>query len=212
MEKMKIAGITGTYCAGKNHVALILEKRGFPVLDLDKLGHQVIETEKDRILARFGEDIRGEDGLINRKKLGAKVFGNPEELAALEGIIHPAVNRETLDWINSRKEKACFINAALLHRSSALPLLDVVIIVDAPVQIRMLRAKLRDGLPWKELFLRFQSQREFTSQYFKQETDIYRVYNSSGLATSGFFSMGKVSRSIVLENRISEILSLEGIT
>ena len=129
MKDKKVIGITGVYCAGKNNVSLLLEKRGFPVLDVDKLGHRIIETEKERILARFGEDILSAGGLIDRKRLGAKVFGKPKELAALEEIIHPGVNLETLNWINARKENACFINAALLHRSSAFEVLDAVIIV-----------------------------------------------------------------------------------
>jgi dephospho-CoA kinase len=90
-------------------MAHLLEQRFFPVLDVDKLGHEVIETEKERILRRFGEDIISPQGFIDRKKLGQKVFGKPQELAALEEIIHPEVNRKTLEWINARKEKACFI-------------------------------------------------------------------------------------------------------
>ena len=52
-----IIGITGTYCAGKNHIALLLEKQKLPVLDVDKLGYNVIETEKQNIVNRFGTDI-----------------------------------------------------------------------------------------------------------------------------------------------------------
>ena len=53
----KIIGLTGTYCAGKNHVAGLLEKRGLAVLDVDKLGHQAIAEEKEAIVARFGAGI-----------------------------------------------------------------------------------------------------------------------------------------------------------
>ena len=211
MNEKKIIGLTGTYCAGKNHVALILEKRGLPVLDLDKLGHRVIETVKNRLLERFGADILGKDGLIDRKRLGEKVFGRSGELAALEEIIHPAVNRETLAWIDSREESACVINAALLHRSSAFELLDSIIIVEAPLAVRLCRARKRDKLPWAVLLKRFRSQNEFTSQYFKGKTDIYRVSNASDCGNSGFFGLGKRSPAVKLENRIDEILSLRGI-
>jgi len=201
----KIIGLTGTYCAGKNLVALLLEQRGLPVLDVDKLGYQVIETEKERILARFGEDILGPDGLINRKLLGAKVFGAGRELAALEEIVHPAADRETLEWIKSRKEKVCVVNAALLHRSSVFESLDAVIVVEAPLHIRLLRAKRRDRLPWATLLKRFQSQHNFSSQYFMGKTDTYRVENP------GFLSFRSRSLRTRLENRIDEILSLRGI-
>ena len=204
-KEKKIIGLTGRYCAGKNHVALLLEQRGLPVMDADKLGHRVIEAERDSILARFGKDILGADSLIDRKLLGAKVFGKPAELAALEEIIHPAVNRETLDWIESLKEKACVINAALLHRSSVFKTMDAIIIVEAPLYVRLLRAKKRDRLPWAVLLQRFQSQNDFMSQYFKEKTDIYRVENP------GLFSFRSRSLRTRLENRINEILSLRGI-
>ena len=199
MKEKKIIGLTGTYCAGKNHVASLLEALGLPVLDVDKLGHKVIESEKELLLSCFGKEVLGPDGSIDRKRLGAKVFGNPEKLATLEKIIHPAVNRETLSWISSRREKACVINAALLHRSSAFNVLDAIIIVEAHFLVRLLRAKKRDHLPWATLIKRFKSQTKFHAQYFQGKTDIYRVENS------GFFKQKSRNR---LENSIKEIISL----
>ena len=212
MEEKKIIGLTGPYCAGKNHVAKLLEQRFFPVLDVDKLGHQVIETEKERLLVRFGEDILAPQGVIDRKKLGQKVFGRPKELADLEEIIHPAVNMKTLEWINNRKEKLCFINAALLHRSSAFENLDAVILVHAPLLTRLLRAKKRDRLPWVSIIKRFWSQRKFKYQLFKKKTDIYNVSNRSCNTNSGHFGFGKFRHLNKLEKRIDEIISLLGIT
>ena len=210
MKDKKVIGLTGTYCAGKNHVALLLEQRFLPVLDLDKLGHEVIEAEKDRLLKRFGEDILGPHGQVDRKRLGAKVFGKLSELAALEEIIHPEVNRKNIDWINAREGQACVINAALLHRSSAFDLLDAIIIVEAPFLIRLLRARKRDGLPWLTLLKRFRSQRQFNSQYFREKTDIYRVKNSGYSGFCKRSTMNKPEKS--LEKSIDEILSLKGIT
>ena len=206
MNEKKIIGLTGTYCAGKNHVALILEEQGFPVLDVDKLGHRVIELEKERLITRFGDDILDPGGRINRKLLGKKVFGNPLELAALEEIVHPGINRECLAWIDEQKAGACVINAALLHRFSAFEILDAIIIVEAPFLVRLLRARKRDRLGWMVLWQRFSSQREFNSQYFRGNTDIYKVKNS------GFFSFGKRWQRKKLESRMNEILSLKGIT
>jgi len=200
MNKILI-GLTGKYCAGKNHVAGILEKKGLPVLDVDKLGHLVIEMEKERLLARFGGGILGKDGLVDRKALGVKVFGRPGELAALEEIVHPGANRETFAWIKCQKGKACVINAALLHRSAVFNDLGAILLVEAPIITRLFRAKKRDRLPWPALLKRFRSQSKFNAQYFKGKSDIYRVYNPSGSTISG-------KR---LENRIEEILSLLGI-
>jgi len=208
MNGKKVIGLTGSYCAGKNHVASILERLSIPVLDVDKLGHAAIETEKKRLLERFGSDILSQDGSmsIDRKRLGNKVFGRQKELQALEEIIHPVANRETLAWINTRQEMACVINAALLHRSSAFEMLDAVIIVEAPFFVRLLRARKRDHLPWTVLLKRFKSQRKFNAQFFKGKTDIYRVKNSV------CFSFNKDSAEKKLNKRVNEILSIQGIT
>jgi len=211
MKDKIIIGITGVYCAGKNLAAFLLEKRGFPVLDVDKLGHEVTETEKERIVARFGKEILTQGGLVDRKRLGEKVFGKAEEMAALEDIIHPGVNRETTNWINAQKGNVCFVNAALLHRSSAFEVLDAVIIVEAPFLVRLLRARKRDHLPWIAILKRFKSQTKFTAQFFKGKTDIYRVSNPSGCANSVNSGFGGPDSPKKLEKRIDEILSLMGI-
>ena len=166
-EKM-IIGLTGLYCAGKNYISAILEKRGFPVLDVDKLGYKTIEIQKKPILDRFGNDILGRDNAIDRKLLGEKVFGKPSELADLEAIIHPVVNRLTDEWIGAQK-KHCIINAALLHRSHAFMILDAIIIVHASFITRLLRAKKRDKLPWPDLFRRLNSQKNLTSQLLSRQ-------------------------------------------
>ncbi len=205
MNKKKVIGLTGNYCSGKNHVASLLEQFHIPVLDVDKLGHHAIETEKERLLERFGNDIMDQDGFINRKRLGNKVFGRKKELEALEEIIHPVANGETLAWIDSQKEETCVINAALLHRSSAFDMLDAVIIVEAPFFVRLLRARKRDRLQWTALLKRFISQRKFNAQFFKETADIYRVENSA------FFSFSREFDKKKLNKRINEILSIEGI-
>jgi dephospho-CoA kinase len=209
-KSCRVLGLTGTYCAGKNHIARLLEARGLPVLDVDKLGHQAIEAEKEAILARFGPDLLGADGKVERKRLGAKVFGKPEELAALEAIVHPTANRMTGEWIACREKegRSCVINAARLHRSTALPRLEGIIIVKAPWFIRLLRAKRRDRLSWKELIRRFRSQKGFEDQYFDKNftgnADIYIIENRGYFV---FFSRFFEKR---LERRLDQILSAIG--
>lgn len=173
-----LVGLTGKYCAGKNFIAKMLENRGMPVLDVDLLGHSAIEAKKNEIAARFGGQVLNEGGSVNRRKLGAMVFGDECGLAALEAIIHPEVNRLTEQWIESQNGKTCVVNAALLHKSSAFGRLDRIIIVRAPLLVRLARARRRDGLPWAVLLKRFSSQRKFNAQYLAGNADIYKVENS----------------------------------
>jgi dephospho-CoA kinase len=200
-----VIGLTGPYCAGKNYVAGFLAARGLPVLDLDRLGHRVLEEEKDALEARFGPGVLDREGGVNRRLLGERVFGNPGELAALEGIVHPAVNRRTGEWIAAQGGRPCVINAALLHRSSAFAGLTGIILVRAPLLTRLLRARKRDKLPWGELFRRFHSQKNFLAQYLREKADIYIVPNRGCAGfCSRFFRRN-------LENRINRILSQMGI-
>lgn len=203
--KSKLIGLTGQYCAGKNHVASILEARGIPVLDVDKLGHLALEQEKAAITARFGTDILNADGSINRKALGARVFGNPGDLADLEAIVHPRANQLTETWIASRTEPALAINAALLHRSAAFQKLTCIIIVQAGLLTRLFRAKKRDKLPLFELLKRFKSQHQFNAQYFQGNADTYIVKNRGVLGTCARWHRHQ------LERRIDAILQWEGI-
>jgi dephospho-CoA kinase len=193
-----VIGLTGIYCAGKNHVASLLEARGLPVLDVDKLGYRALELEKEAVFAKFGQDLKKDDGSLDRRLLGQRVFGKPDELAFLEAIIHPVANQMTDEWITA-KNGNCVINAALLHRSPVFYKLKHVILVKAPFLIRFLRARKRDKLPFKEILNRFASQNDFYTQYLSINAEIHIVENS-GL--SGF-------QNLKLERQIDKII--EGI-
>jgi len=196
-----LIGLTGTYCVGKNHIAAMLETRGLPVLDVDKLGYQVLETEKEAIFAQFGADLKKTDGSPDRRLLGQRVFGKPEKLAALEAIVHPAANRLTDEWI-AAQNGSCVINAALLHRSSAFNKLERIILVTAPFLTRLIRAKRRDKLSFQAILKRFASQKDFNTQYLSVNAEIYRVGNP------GLFGSRNLRQK--LERRIDEII--EGIS
>ena len=197
-----VIGLTGKYCSGKNYIASLLEKRGLAVLDVDKLGHIAIENEKSAVFSRFGEDLRGSDGSVNRRLLGEKVFGKPGELADLEAIAHPEANRLTEEWLAARKDENCVINAAVLHKSSVFSRLGCIILARAPLAVRLMRAKKRDSLSWPAIVKRIASQRHFYSQYSAGNADIYIVENPG---------MGKARAVAALNRRIDVILSRLGL-
>jgi dephospho-CoA kinase len=182
---MKIIGLTGKCCAGKNAAGALLEAWGYPVLDVDLLGHEALQAEREAVAERFGRDVLDGSGRVDRKLLGTKVFGQPAELAALEAIVHPAANTMTSEWIDRQLATggpACVVNAALLHKSSAFSVLDALFIVTAPLPVRLLRARRRDGLPWRMVLERMWQQRNFDSQYSQSKADIYKVDNTSTLS------------------------------
>ena len=89
-----IIGLTGGSASGKSSIARYLEDIGAGIIDCDKLGHQAYEPGTacyEKILATFGQELKSEDGKIDRRKLGSKVFSSPEDLHQLEYIVWPEI-------------------------------------------------------------------------------------------------------------------------
>lgn len=147
---MLIVGLTGGIGAGKSTVAQLLASHGAAVVDVDALGREIIApagAAVGPVLERFGDDVAGPDGGIDRAALAAIVFNDPDELAALNAISHPAIN-ELLD------ERVGAIAAAgatdvvvldmavlvesTLGRDTAFPY-EVVVTVEAPPEVRVER-------------------------------------------------------------------------
>jgi dephospho-CoA kinase len=87
-------GLTGGLASGKSVVARELERLGCCVIRLDDLGHEVLKPGGESyasVVAAFGPSILNSDGSIDRRRLGQAVFGNPEQLAKLNGLVHPAI-------------------------------------------------------------------------------------------------------------------------
>ena len=99
-----VIGLTGTIAAGKSTVAQVLEERGATHCDADKLVHRLYDPGTpgfDRVVEAFGREVVGPDGYVDRKILGAKVFGKPAEMAKLTramGSITDAIKAEIDRW------------------------------------------------------------------------------------------------------------------
>jgi dephospho-CoA kinase len=90
-------GLTGGIGCGKSTVAAMMRALGCHVLDADKMAHALIEPGKpayDEIVRHFGRNILATDGSIDRARLAAIVFADPEQLRSLNAIVHPPVLRE----------------------------------------------------------------------------------------------------------------------
>src|SRR5262245_25229586 len=102
MASRRVIGLTGGIGSGKTTVAGILAGLGADVLDSDKVGHDVYRpgTEGFRqVTEAFGRDIVAADGTIDRRKLGAMVFGDPAALRRLNAIVHPLIGLAVRDWL-----------------------------------------------------------------------------------------------------------------
>ena len=164
---MTLIGLTGGYCAGKNTVAEMLERRGWASIDVDRLGHRALEIARDEVVERFDAEARERfgrglvdaDGRLDRKLLGAIVFSDPRKLAEHEAIIHPVMFDLVDERVAELREKArptggadaggesrIVINAAILYKMPIVAECSATIEVRAPLLLRLKRARVRDGL------------------------------------------------------------------
>ncbi|MDR0550685.1 MAG: dephospho-CoA kinase [Spirochaetaceae bacterium] len=208
---MTLAGLTGLSCAGKNYAASLLEAKGIPVLDVDKLGHHALENQKNEVAAVFGthilipsEDTDASAAVVDRRALGRLVFANPAALARLEAIIHPEVDKLINQWLadisNKQQPSMCFINAALLHKTAIAKQLNFILVVTAPLLVRIVRAKKRDKLTLREILRRFANQHNFIPSTFFPNAGIIHIPNN-GL---GIFPAAERRQ---LEERLEAVLA-----
>ena len=148
MNKPLLVGVTGGIGAGKSVVCKIFSSLGIPVYDADSRA-KVLMTEDpelvDEIKILFGEQSYV-NGQLNRPFLAAQVFPNEENLKKLNGLVHPAVARDTRRWIQEHHEQPYLIKeAALMIESGSYQSLDLLIVVTAPEELRIQRVLQRDA-------------------------------------------------------------------
>jgi dephospho-CoA kinase len=153
---MKRIGLTGSIGAGKSTVAKMLREKGIHVLDADAVAREVSSSVEVLSAVRdtFGAEFVLEQGL-NRAKLAELVFAKPEARAQLNAIIHPRVRQEMYHLQQQLEKTGAGVvvqDIPLLFESKLEALFDAVILVDAPLEVRLARVMARDGIT-REAFL-----------------------------------------------------------
>lgn len=169
-------GLTGGIGSGKSLVAHIFEVLGIPVYYADAAAKDIMnrdEVLKTEIIAHFGEAAYS-DGLLNRKYLASKVFGDKEQLALLNSIVHPATIRDAENWMSEQHAPYTVKEAALIFESGSQEHLDYVIGVYAPKSLRILRTMQRDNVSRDEVLKRMGNQ---INEEIKMRLCDFVVYN-----------------------------------
>ena len=137
---MKVIGLTGGIGSGKTTVGRLLVERGAVLVDADAIVRELQEPGQPVFVAmveRFGEGIVAADGTLDRQAVADIVFNDPEALADLNAIVHPAVGAEVLARVEAHRDtdRIVIADIPLLDRGrSALPI-DEVIVIDTPVDV-----------------------------------------------------------------------------
>ena len=139
-------GLTGGVASGKSSVSKILSELGATVIDADLLAREVVAKGTpglDQVVAEFGPEVLTADGDLDRAKVGAHVFADPEARKRLEAIIHPLVFERIVALEEAAPADGVVVHdIPLLAESGRADTFDEVIVVDAPEEVqveRMLR-------------------------------------------------------------------------
>jgi dephospho-CoA kinase len=141
-------GITGGIGSGKSLVCKIFQVLGIPVYDADSRAKDIMTTDGiliDSIKKEFGELSYRKDGTLDRKYLGDKVFNDEQKLAKLNALVHPRVAENYRSWVEAHgKHPYLLKEAALLFEAGSHHVLDKIIVVYAPEDVRVKRVLQRD--------------------------------------------------------------------
>ena len=161
---MLVIGLTGGIGTGKSEVARLLQSLGASVISADEVGHEAYAPDSEswrEVVDTFGKEILQPSGEIDRQKLGAIVFSDPQQLEKLNAIMHPRMARMVADRIQVLRDQGAstvVVEAALLFEAGWDSLVDEVWTTDSSVELVVERLQARNGMDEKESRRRIGSQ------------------------------------------------------
>ena len=157
-------GLTGGIGTGKSLVTSFLQEQGANVINADLLGHEAYlpgTVGFKQVVSEFGEDIVGEDGHVDRQKLGPIVFSDPSNMDRLNAIMHPLIKdmiQTQLDDFEGKGQLIAIVEAAVLIEAGWESLFDEVWVVTADEEEVISRLASRNGLSREDSQKRINSQ------------------------------------------------------
>ena len=145
--------VTGNMGCGKTTICQMMENEGIPVYYSDSRAKQLMNQNESlmrSIKDRFGEESY-HDGLLNRKWIASIVFEDATALNDLNNLVHPAVQKDYLNWVSQQAKDIVAYESAILIEHGNQGNFDVVILVQCPENIRFERIQKRDGLTLAEV-------------------------------------------------------------
>lgn len=170
MKEQRIVGITGGIGSGKSTISYFLEVIGFPVYNSDAEAKKIyyISEIKNQVIELLGDESYSNEGLINKKFIGEKIFSDKFLLQQLNRIIHPEVRNHFSKWCSIHAQfEYVFQESALLFQNHLDQYCYKSILVDAPEEIRINRVMMRDRISRSEVLQRIQQQGDSRIYYDK---------------------------------------------
>jgi dephospho-CoA kinase len=143
-----VVGLTGGIASGKSTVTDYLAELGVPVIDADILARELVEPDTptfEEVVATFGTGVLDAAGQLDRARLRALVFDNPERRRQLEGILHPRIRAEMQRRVQTLDTPYCVLCIPLLLETGQRAQVHRVLVVDTPPELQIRRVQARDG-------------------------------------------------------------------
>jgi dephospho-CoA kinase len=164
VQEMKVIGLTGGIGSGKSTVARYLAEMGAVVIDLDKVGHEVLKSgggAYEKVVREFGKDILDAQGEIDRAKLAKIVFHNHKALASLNQLVHPAIDEiinERIESCRQQEIKVVVLEAAVMLEAGKIKQVGEIWVITAPKNTVLQRIGVRSGYSREEAEARLRAQ------------------------------------------------------
>ncbi len=170
-------GVTGGIGSGKSVVSRLLRLMGVPVYDCDGEAKRLMSEDvalRQALTETVGAEVYDCHGCLDRVFLATYMFGHPERVAQVNGIVHPAVRADFRAWAQRLACDVVAVESAILYEAGMDADVDAVWLVSAPEKLRLQRAMQRDGADEAAIKRRMQSQMD--EQHLVQRAD-HVVYN-----------------------------------
>ena len=145
---MLVVGLTGGIGSGKSTAAGFFAKKGVTVIDADRIARELVLVDTpayQKICAHFGSKILHDNKTIDRKKLGKHIFQRDDERIWLEKLLHPMIREKMNEAITQATSSYCILVIPLLLETEKNPLINRILVIDAPVLLQQKRTQDRDN-------------------------------------------------------------------
>lgn len=153
-------GITGGMGAGKSVISEMMRCLGIPVYDADIASKKILNSNtkvKTQLIELLGEEIFS-NGQLNRPLMAQLIFNNNELLLKTNGIIHPAVFEDFIAWSETQNKEVVACETAILFESGMVSYFDSILMVSAPLEIRIERCIKRNNFTREQVLERIAKQ------------------------------------------------------
>ncbi len=157
---LKLA-ITGGIGSGKSYVTALLKKRHIPIYNSDaeaKRLMMVSSTIREGLCSLVSSDVYCSDGTLNRTLLAEWMFTSTERVEQVNALVHPVVKEDFLHWSSQQDAPIVVMECAILFESGFDALVDKVLLVTAPEQVRIERVMKRDNVSAEQVLARIAAQ------------------------------------------------------